>query len=108
VADRTDTEVAVDLLRAYAAGGNDWPGRPAICITVELIDQLEARYEAMRTVARRLNDGWRPGKNMAVVMAGSPRPDPVPVWMPPSLRQGSESMSDAERRALDELEADRA
>ncbi len=67
----------------------------------------QARYEAMRSVARRLKDGWRPGKNMAVVMAGSPRPEPVPIWLPPIARWDSEPMSPDERRALDELETDR-
>ncbi len=128
MADRTDTEVAIDILRSYAAGGKDRPGRAAICIAVELIDRLtdpevvlcgcgdglsanqdaqcgnciaadrsglELRYEAMRSVARRYRDGWR--------MWGS-------QWRHldhPYDTERMEPMSDAERRALDELEADR-
>lgn len=134
----TDTEVAVGILRAYAAGGKDRPGRPAICIAVEHIDQLtdpdddllcgcgdglsarqeaqcgnciaadlstaDRRYEAMTAVARKLHAGWRPGKRMAVVMAGSPRPDSVPVWMPPTHRWDSELITTDEQRALADLE----
>lgn len=62
---------------------------------------LSRHYDAALRVVRRLTDGWRPGKNMAVVIAGSPRPDPVPIWMHRELRHDSEPMTDADRRVLD-------
>ncbi len=113
VTDRTDTEVAVDLLRAYAAGGKDRPGRPAARYVVEHIDQLEthaadarldaegwqARYEAMRSVARRYRDGFAPnpaGTRWEKYRAGS-------MLAPPEVA----SITPDVRRALDELEADR-
>lgn len=66
----------------------------------QLCETLRTQLAVAHDVIRRLRDGWRPGKNMAVVMAGSPRPDPVPVWMHPSIRR-SEPMTDAERMLLD-------
>jgi len=65
------------------------------CITADR-SGLEARYEAMRSVARRYRDGWR--KDLV-----------LNEWWKPLLGQTvAEPMSPAERRALDELEADRA
>lgn len=81
-----------------------WQARAVVVAAGPLVGRLRS----MRSVAKRLRDGWRPGKCMAVVMAGSPRPDPVPVWMPPTHRQDSEPMTDAERLALDDLDKETA
>jgi len=81
----------------------------AAATTKAAFDKLtgtEAELYAARQVIRRLLDGWRPGKNMAVVEAGSPRPDSVPVWMPPTLRQDSEPMTDDQRAVLDAVRSD--
>jgi len=53
----------------------------------------QARYEAMRSVARRYRDGWKPNVGGA-------------MWQ--HWRHGDmDPITPDERRALDELEADR-
>lgn len=42
---------------------------------------------------------------MAVVLAGTPRPDPEPVWMSTNFRRDAEPMTPAERAVLGAVEA---
>ncbi len=60
----------------------------------------QARYEAMRSVARRYQDGWIP-------LDGSEQ-EKWERWSDQTIpTQEIEPITDPERRALDELEADR-
>lgn len=68
--------------------------------------ELWNQLGAARDVIRRYRDGWTPGKSMAVVLAGSPRPEPEPIWMSTNLRRDAEPMTSAERAALDAAGAD--
>ncbi len=58
----------------------------------------------MCAIVRRCRSGWTPGKRMAVVIPGEPRPEPEPIWMSVHLHRDAEPMTDAERLALDHID----
>jgi hypothetical protein len=67
---------------------------------------LTARLNAAHTAIRRYGDGWKPGRRMAVVMAGSPRPEPDHIWMHNDMGRDSEPMSPAEAAEIRAATAD--